>query len=256
MKFSTTAFKWIVIGVAATSLTSCVSKKKYEEALTRAAAEKSALESQLSASQAESDKLRGQITTMESNLNMKSEEIVKLSEQIKTGNTQITTLQNAIKEAFSTYDPNDIKVEERNGKLYITMANSILFEPGSADLMKGSDSIIKVFAGVLKENGALSIMVEGHTDSDPMQSNKRKFSDNWSMSAARALTVVRELEKGGVEGARLTASGKGSAQPIADNATEAGKEKNRRIEFVVVPKIDGLYRMYKEGFSGTAGGMK
>lgn len=231
-------------------LTSCVSKKKYEEAMTRAQAEKSALESSLATAQEENEKLSGQIGELEGNLNMKAEEIVGLSKQVKAGNDQIQSLQDAIAEVFSTYDPEAIKVEERDGKLYITMSNNILFESGRDRLTTDSKDVVAKLAEVFNSNQGLRILVEGHTDSEPVSIHKRKYKDNWSLSVARSLNVVRELVSNGVEETRMTASGKGATMPIADNETDEGRQANRRTEFVVIPKIDGLYRMYKDGFEG------
>lgn len=231
-------------------LTSCISKKKYEEAMTRAAAEKSALESSLATANEENEDLKGKISTLEGNLNMKSEEIVSLSEQIKENNGKIANLQNAIKDAFSSFDSNDINVEEKNGKLYITMANKVLFEAGRDRLKSESKDVLATLAGVLKDNSDLSILVEGHTDNDPVVIHRARFKDNWSLSVARSINVVRELVTNGVAEGRLTASGKGETQPVADNMSDEGKEKNRRTEFVIVPKIDGLYKMYKSDFAG------
>lgn len=255
MKLSLTITKFMILFAALAVMTSCVSKKKYTEALTRAAAEKSALESQLATAQDENEKLKGDAEKLQGNLNMKTEEILALSETIKENNAKIAQLQNAISEAFETYDSDDLTVEERNGKLYITMANRILFNAGRATVAKESKEIIAKLADVIKKNQGLTILVEGHTDNDPVKIHRAKYKDNWSLSVARSINVVRELEGLGVTTNRLTASGKGDTQPVASNDTDEGKEKNRRTEFVVVPSIDGLYRMYKEDFGGTASGM-
>ena len=249
MKLSASIFKVVAAIAMVGVLSSCVSKKKYEEAMTRAAAEKSALESSLTTAKEENEDLQGKISAMENNLNMKSEEIVSLTEQIKDNNEKIASLQSAIKDAFSTYDPEDIQVEERGGKLYITMANKILFEAGRDRIKKESKEVIATLASVLNKNGDLSILVEGHTDSDPVVIHKARYKDNWQLSVARSLNVVRELVTNGVNENRLTASGKGETMPVASNDTDDGKERNRRTEFVVVPKIDGLYKMYKNDFA-------
>ncbi len=242
----------VMVLAAMTVLTSCVSKKKYEEAMTRATAEKSALESSLASAQEENAKLSGQISELEGNLNMKADEIVGLSKKVKAGNDQIQALQDAIAEVFSTYDPKDIQVVERDGKLYISLANNILFDSGRDRLTTDSKDVIGKLAKVFNSNQGLRILVEGHTDNKPVVINKSKYKDNWSLSVARSLNVVRELAANGVEETRMTASGKGDTMPVADNATEEGRMKNRRTEFVVIPKIDGLYRMYKDGFSGSS----
>ncbi|MDX2284308.1 MAG: flagellar motor protein MotB [Bacteroidia bacterium] len=256
MKLTAIGTRMLAMVIAMSLLASCVSKKKYQEALTRAAAEKSALESEIQSLQADNDKLKADSEQLQKNLNMSSEEIKRLSEEIKANNAKIAALQNSIKEAFSTYNPQDVVVEERNGKLYIVMANKILYKSGSADLADGSQEIISKLATVINNNPGLNILIEGHTDNEPVKVNKNKYADNWGLSVARSTNVVRALEKAGVSPARLIASGKGDTQPIADNATEAGRDTNRRTEFVVLPKTDGLYRMYKSNFSETGSGMK
>ena len=237
--------------VAATSmLASCVSKKKYDEAMTRAAAEKSALESSLATAQEDNEKLQAESEELQKNLNMSKEEIQALSVTIKENNDRIGELKGAISEAFETYDPNDIQVSERNGKLYITMANSILFDAGRDRIKKESKDLIAGMAAAFNKNTGLRIAVEGHTDSDPVKIHKAKYKDNWALSVARSLAVVRELVGNGVDANRLAASGKGDTQPIASNDTDEGKEMNRRTDFVVIPNTEGLYKMYKSDFGG------
>jgi chemotaxis protein MotB len=253
MKLSGTILKFMIVIAAAGMLTSCISKKKYEEAMTRAAAEKSALESNLASLQEENDKLKGDLTSLEQNLNMKTEEIVSLSEKVKASNAQISALKSAISEAFASLDADDVTVEERNGKLYISMANKVLFEAGRDRLKSEAKDVLATLAGVLKSNSGLMINIEGHTDNDPVKIHKGKYQDNWGLSVARSSTVLRELVSNGVTPSRLTAAGKGDTQPIASNDTEEGKDKNRRTEFVVIPKIDGLYKMYKSDFAGMGG---
>ena len=248
MKLSVSVTKMVVLVATLALLSSCVSKKKYDEAMTRSAAEKSALESELAAANEETTQLQSEFDQLQQNLNMSKEEIAELSETIKANNQKIATLQTAITEAFSTYDKDDITVEERSGKLYITMANSILFEAGRDRLTKDSKEVIETLAGVFKDNGDMMIMVEGHTDSDPVRIHKNQYKDNWSLSVARSLSVVRQMEEVGVNADRMTASGKGETQPIASNDTDEGKMKNRRTEFIVSPAIEGLYKMYENDF--------
>ena len=134
MKLSVTGLKAVVMIASLAVLTSCVSKKKYEEAMTRAAAEKSALESALSEARAQNDQLQADFEELEGNLSMSKEEIQTLSAKIAANNKKIEMLKDAIAEAFETYDEEDVKVELRDGKLYMTMANSILFDAGEDHL--------------------------------------------------------------------------------------------------------------------------
>lgn len=251
MKLSVTVLKITVLVAAMATLTSCVSKKKFEEEVNRAAAEKQAYESQIADLKSQNEKLQNEFADLEKNLNMSKKEISDLSSKIAENNKKIDNLKTAISEVFSTYDPSTINVEERNGKLYIAMSNAILFDAGRDKLTKGSEELIEKMADVFNKNGDLRIMVEGHTDSDPVKIHKAQFKDNWSLSAARALSVVRALEDAGVDADRLTATGKGDTMPIASNDTDEGKEKNRRTEFVIVPAIEGLYKVYKNEMSSN-----
>lgn len=250
MNLSVTVVKFIALAMIMGAFTSCVSKKKFDEEVARAAAEKSALESALAAAQEENETLKGQFADLENNLQLSKEEIADLSKKIKSSNQKIQALQDAISEAFETYNPDDIMVEERNGKLYITMSNSILFESGRAKLTKESKDVLMTLADVFKKNPDLDLQVEGHTDNEPVKIRKGTFTDNWGLSVARSLAVVRELTDAGVAESRMTSSGKGETEPIASNDTDEGRAKNRRTEFVVLPDVDGLYKMYKGGFEG------
>lgn len=252
MNLSASVLKGVVIIAAMATLTSCVSKKKYEEAMTRAAAEKSALESALAESRQETDDLQADFDELQQNLNMSKEEIAELSQTIATNNEKIETLKDAIAEAFETYDQDDVSVELRNGKLYITMNNSILFEAGRDRLNDESKDVIATLAGVINENEEMNLHVEGHTDNEPVEIHKAKYTDNWGLSVARALSVVRELQANGVTPSRITASGKGDTQPVASNDTEEGRLANRRTEFVIAPEIEGLYKMYKNEFANVS----
>lgn len=246
--------KVTILVLAVVFMSACVSKKKYEEALAAHAAEKSALESTIAEKEADAEKLRAEAQKIQDDLNMSKEEIAKLGETVKANNSKIAKLENAIRETFDTYNEDEVSVSERNGKLYITLANSILFESGRARISKDASEVIAKLAEVIKANGDLNISVEGHTDNEPVAIHKARYGDNWGLSTARALAIVRELTENGVNAERLIASGKGETEPIADNETAEGREKNRRTEFVVNPKIDGLYKLYKEELANSSSG--
>jgi len=229
-------------------MTSCISKKKHEEALAAAAAEKAALEKQLDDERTAKEKLQGELATLESNLNMSKQEITKLSEEIKLNQSRIEELKTSIINVFADYDKSDLNVREENGKLYITVNNSVLFNAGRDRVEKDAAETVDKLAAVFAKYGDLNVNVEGHTDNDPVKIHKGKYQDNWSLSVARATNVVRALEKAGIAAGRLTASGKGDTQPIASNDTKEGKAKNRRTEFVAYPnnKLSELYKQAQE----------
>ena len=135
-----------------------------------------------------------------------------------------------------------LTIEEKNGKVYVSLDESLLFQSGSIVVQpKGKEALLKL-AGVLKANPDLRIMVEGHTDNVPMSSGQIK--DNWDLSVLRATSVVRILTKeGGVDPKQLIASGRGEHSPIAEGDSKEARAKNRRTEIIITPKLDELFNI-------------
>lgn len=240
-----------VILLAVAFSTACISKKKYQELEAAKAQSEEALRKEISDRESQISELKSKSDKLQQDLNMSEQEITKFAGQVKEQNAKISSLHKSIAEAFEIYNAGDISVEERDGKLYVTMDNAILFEAGRAKLTDSSKQVVATFADVLKRNPDLDIHVEGHTDNDPVKIHKNRYENNWALSTARSLAIVAELEKMGVDGKRLTASGKGEVAPKAPNDTKENKMLNRRTEFIVVPKIDGLYRLYKENMGSS-----
>ncbi|MEZ4688039.1 MAG: OmpA family protein [Bacteroidia bacterium] len=241
----------LILGLVALVLSSCVSKKKYDEAMANAAAQQAALQKALDAEKMDKEKLEGELATLQKNLNMSKEEVQKLGEEIRTNNQRIARLEQAITNTFSGYE--GITTERRNGRLYIKVGNDILYKPGRAVVDKDSKGTIDRLASVFNTVPELSVMVEGHTDNDPVKIHKASFKDNWELSTARANNVVRALTDAGVTSGRLTASGRGETVPVASNDTKEGKAQNRRTEFIVYPdsKVQELYQFYKNDMGGS-----
>lgn len=126
-------------------------------------------------------------------------------------------------------------IAKRDGKNVITLPSAVLFSPGKADLTKKGRETLKKLAGVLEQNfPGKKIRVEGHTDNTPLKKTKTTYIDNWGLSCARALSVLRFLvEECKMKADKLCAVGYGDTVPIADNKTEEGKKKNRRVEIVI-----------------------
>jgi chemotaxis protein MotB len=121
------------------------------------------------------------------------------------------------------------------------MSDKLLFKSGSdAVEPKGQDALKKI-AEVMNKNLDINMAIEGHTDSIPIKTNR--FTDNWDLSVARATSVVRLLTSNGVSSKRLTASGKGEFNPVADNSTKEGRAKNRRTEIILSPKLNELMQL-------------
>ena len=133
------------------------------------------------------------------------------------------------------FTDSDLTISEKNGKIYVSLSQNLLFASGSDKIdWKGKKAIIQV-AQVLNSNQDILVNVEGHTDSDGNPNS------NWDLSVRRATAVVKVLTGQGVDAKRVTASGRAFYDPIAPNNSAANKAKNRRTEIILSPKLDLLY---------------
>jgi len=164
------------------------------------------------------------------------EDIVRKQDEL------MKALSERVKNALLGFNADELSVEMRNGKVYVSMSDKLLFRSGSdAVEAKGKEALSKL-GDALQRNADISIQIEGHTDSIPI--NTARFRDNWDLSAARSTSVVRILTEGkGMSPERVTASGKGEFTPIASNATAEGRAKNRRTEIILSPKLDDLMEL-------------
>jgi chemotaxis protein MotB len=130
----------------------------------------------------------------------------------------------------------NFSIVEEDGRLVITLPNKILYKKGEADFDEQALSIIQKLSKVFRANPGLQILVEGHTDDIPLKDGS-KFSDNWDLSMARAVNIVRQLETYGVHPSRLTAAGRGYFAPKSRIDSEEARALNRRTEIVIRPKL-------------------
>ena len=168
----------------------------------------------------------------------------KLSQQLSTIEEQTRVIQqlHATREKIETslreqIEAQEIKIEEIEGKLKVTLVDKIIFDTGSVVVNKRGKEVLLDLADSLRENKDQTIVVEGHTDDVPIGlALLEKYPTNWELSAARAIEVVRFLqEKGWLEPERLSASAYSYYNPVASNDSEAGRSENRRIEIILVP---------------------
>jgi chemotaxis protein MotB len=154
-------------------------------------------------------------------------------------------LNNIVKNALLGFNADELSVEMRNGKVYVSMNDKLLFKSGSAGVEEKGKQAIKKLAEVLNKNTEIDIAIEGHTDNIPIKT--AQYKDNWDLSVARATSIVRMLsEENGLQPKRLTASGKGEYFPIATNETAEGRAKNRRTEIILSPKLDELFKLLQK----------
>jgi chemotaxis protein MotB len=153
-------------------------------------------------------------------------------------------LNSILRDALLGFKSDELSVEIKNGKVYVSMSDKLLFKSGSAAVeTKGVDAI-KVLADVLIKNTDIDVLIEGHTDNIPIKT--AIYRDNWDLSVARSTSIVRMLtDDYKVPPTRLTASGKGEFSPRASNATPEGRASNRRTEIILSPKLDEIMKLLK-----------
>ncbi len=153
-------------------------------------------------------------------------------------------LNNILRDALLGFKSDELSVEIKNGKVYVSMSDKLLFKSGSAAVETKGKEAIKLLAGVLDKNLDIDILIEGHTDNIPIKT--AIYRDNWDLSVGRATSIVRILtDEYKILPTRLTASGKGEFWPRATNETPEGRASNRRTEIILSPKLDEIMQLLK-----------
>lgn len=153
-------------------------------------------------------------------------------------------LNKILHDALLGFKSDELSVYIKNGKVYVSLSDKLLFKSGSAAVETKGIEALKVLAEVLNKNNDIDILVEGHTDNIPIKT--ALYHDNWDLSAARAISIVRILtDEYNIAPTRLTASGKGEFFPRATNSTPEGRAGNRRTEIILSPKLDELMKLLK-----------
>jgi chemotaxis protein MotB len=151
-------------------------------------------------------------------------------------------LNEILRNALLGFNSDELSVEIKNGKVYVSMSNKLMFNSGSATVENKGKEALRVLAEVLNKNLDIDILIEGHTDNVPIRN--AQFRDNWDLSVARATSIVRILTNDlSVSSTRVTASGKGEFSPRADNETAEGRALNRRTDIILSPKLDELLQL-------------
>jgi chemotaxis protein MotB len=219
----------------------------------------SALENHISTLEGNVSKLNNKISVLgnenqntERELNSSKEKIAEQRKRLEQLQALIDQQQRAtealrkkIADALGGFSSNEITVTMKNGKVYVSMQESLLFPSGSAEVNpKGKEALSKV-ASVLNTSKDINIDIEGHTDSLPIHTSK--YQDNWALSTARATSIAHVLiDEYHVTPARLIASGRSEYDPVATNGTSEGRAKNRRTEIILEPKLDELMQLMSE----------
>lgn len=187
--------------------------------------------------------LINKLELMEGDLAQRERRLKEIESQMQAQDSVMQAIRKSIEDALFGFKDAGLSVEVRNGKVYVSLSNKLMFSSGSTQLDSRGKGALKELAKVLNQQTDLSILVEGHTDNVPV-TNLGSLKDNWDLSVMRSTEVVRYLtEKEKVDSKRITASGKGEYMPVADNSTVEEKAKNRRTEIILTPKLSELYQL-------------
>jgi chemotaxis protein MotB len=195
---------------------------------------------------------------LEQNLDAKKASLDELSFELEKKNAKMTELQqildaqkkivqdlkNKVSEALLGFENKGLTVTMKNGKVYVSLEEKLLFKTASWDIDANGRNALKNLAGVLEKNPDIQITIEGHTDNVPYTPGGGQLKDNWDLSVKRATTVVRVLlESARIDAKRLTASGRSQYLPVDDRNTADARQKNRRTEIILTPDLTELYRL-------------
>lgn len=216
------------------------------EALTENLARNRKLLQQLEAKEKALAKEEARLQLLEKKLKDRSQRVEELEGIIAAKDAKMRALKDAISAALTNFEGNGLTVEQRDGKVYVSMENKLLFESGSWAVNARGRQAVEQLGKVLAKNPEIAVLIEGHTDNVPYGGNGT-MKDNWDLSTKRATAIVTILtENNNIPKENLTAAGRGEYAPVAPNSTAAGKAKNRRIEVILTPKLDEINNLLND----------
>ncbi len=172
-------------------------------------------------------------------------QLTSFQNMIKVQRDAMSKLKNSISDALMNYKTDELYVYIKDGNVYVSMEEKLLFKSGSDIVDPKGREALKTLAVVLNSTKDITVMIEGHTDNVPISTGK--FNDNWDLSTARATSIVRILANDySFDSKRITASGKGEFHPIKTNDTEVGRAGNRRTEVILSPDMKGIYELLNQ----------
>lgn len=186
------------------------------------------------------------LIALQKELDARSKRVDELESALAAKDANMKALKNSISKALTNFEGKGLTVEQRDGKVYVSMENKLLFKSGSWNVGSEGKQAVKQLGEVLAVNPEINVLIEGHTDNDAFNS-KGDISGNWDLSTKRATAIVNILQENtAINAESLTAAGRSEFAPIASNDTPEGKGKNRRIEVILTPKLDEVSKLLNE----------
>lgn len=167
--------------------------------------------------------------------------VKELEEVLAKKDDAVNDLKNRVSNALLNFKENDLTVHIKNGKVYVSLAEQLLFGSGSINIDQKGVVALQQLAKAIKDQSDINIMIEGHTDNVPVSRKSQYMQDNWDLSVMRATAITKILTNAGVSPSRITAAGRGEHVPLAANDSPQDKQKNRRTEIIITPDLDELF---------------
>lgn len=198
---------------------------------------------QLLAIQNNLDRTRKLNDSLNVSLTEREKKVKELESIMAAKDKAVNELKNSITNALLNFKENDLTVNVKNGKVYVSLAEQLLFASGSTEVDAKGVTALQQLAKAIKDQKDIHIMVEGHTDNVPVSKKSTYMQDNWDLSVMRATAITKILTKAGLAPGQVTAAGKGEYVPLAPNTTAPNKQKNRRTEIIITPNLDELFKI-------------
>jgi len=207
-------------------------------------------EADLKKTEADMQKMQNQLNEKKNNLDslsalmdVKEKKLNELQTILDNKDKQVADLKNKITTALLGFKDKGLTIETRNGKVYVSMDEKLLFASGSWNVAEEGKNALKSVAKVLETNTDINVMIEGHTDNVPYN-GVGQVKDNWDLSVLRATAIVKILlENKGIDAKRIAASGRSQYLPIETADTKEARARNRRTEIILTPKLDELLKV-------------
>ena len=182
------------------------------------------------------------LQSKDADLQSKNARIADLQNALAQKDAATKALRQRVSDALLGFNAQDLQVSVKNGKVYVSLSEQLLFKSGSTKVdPKGQDALRKL-AVALKDNKDVNVLVEGHTDNVPIKGATASGArDNWDLSVMRATEITRLLTTAGMDPAQVTPSGRAEFLPLAPNDSPANKALNRRTDIILTPKLDELF---------------
>ncbi len=181
-----------------------------------------------------------QLEGLQGDLREREMRLSEVERKLNERDSVVNALRKNISDALLGFRDKGLTVDVRNGKVYVSLSNKLLFASGSTKIDQNGQAALRELAGALKEQEDISIMVEGHTDDVPV-ANLGDIKDNWDLSVMRSTEVVRILVESGLSPTRVIPSGRSEYIPKVEEKTTEARAANRRTEIIISPKLDELF---------------